>query len=50
VYVRPEDEFFAAQASATATWPVEGRPVGRDELQPLRCVMLLEAGKVAAAR
>jgi hypothetical protein len=50
VYVRPEDEFFHQQAAAAFTFPVEGRAVGRDELQPLRLVMLLPASKVPAAR
>jgi protein BCP1 len=50
VYVRPEDEFFHQHSSASFTFPVEGRPVGRDELQPLRLVMLLPADKVVAAR
>lgn len=50
VYVRPEDEFFHKHASASFTFPVEGRAVGKDELQPLRLVMLLPASKVEAAR
>lgn len=50
VYVRPEDEFFHKQASASFTFPIEGRAVGKDELQPLRLVLLLPANKVAAAR
>jgi hypothetical protein len=50
VYVRPEDEFFHQQAAAAFTFPVEGRAVGKDELQPLRLVMLLPANKVPAAR
>ncbi|WIA22012.1 hypothetical protein OEZ85_004365 [Tetradesmus obliquus] len=50
VYVRPEDEFFHAQAAAAFTFPVEGRAVGKDELQPLRLVLLLPASKVPAAR
>lgn len=32
------------------TFPVEGRPVAKDELRPLRLVMLVEAGRVAEAR
>jgi protein BCP1 len=50
VYVRPEDEFFHKQASVAFTFPVEGRAVGKDELQPLRLVLLLPASKVPAAR
>jgi hypothetical protein len=50
VYVRPEDEFFHKHATASFTFPVEGRAVGKDELQPLRLLMLLPANKVAAAR
>lgn len=50
VYVRPEDEFLHQQASGSFTFPVEGRAVGKNELQPLRLVMLLPAGQVPAAR
>ena len=50
VYVRPEDEFFHEHASAAFTFPVEGRAVGKDELQPRRMVMILPAEKIAAAR
>ncbi|KAF6251994.1 p21-C-terminal region-binding protein-domain-containing protein [Scenedesmus sp. NREL 46B-D3] len=50
VFVRPEDEFFHQQAAAAFTFPVEGRAVGKDELQPLRLVMLLPADKVPVAR
>lgn len=50
VYVRPEDEFFHQQAAASFTFPVEGRAVGKDELQPLRLVLLLPANQVQAAR
>lgn len=50
VYVRPEDEFLHKHATASYTFPIEGKAVGKDELQPLRLVMLLPANKVAAAR
>jgi hypothetical protein len=50
VYVRPEDEFFHKHASASFTFPVEGRAVGKDELQPQRLVLLLPASKVTSAR
>jgi protein BCP1 len=50
VYVRPEDEYFHKHAAASFTFPIEGRAVGKDELQPLRLVMLLPANKVQAAR
>eukprot|EP00775_Hariotina_reticulata_P001502 gene1502-1840_t len=38
------------RASVAFTFPVEGRAVGKDELRPLRLVLLLPASKVAAAR
>ena len=50
VYVRPEDEFFHQYSSASNTFPVEGRAVGKGELQPLRLIMLLAADKVPKAR
>lgn len=50
VYVRPEDEFFHQHSSASYTFTIEGRAVGKEELQPLRLVMLLSADKVAKAR
>jgi hypothetical protein len=50
VYVRPEDEFFHKHATASFTFPIEGRAVGKDELQPLRMVMLVPANKVDSAR
>eukprot|EP00877_Chromochloris_zofingiensis_P014484 jgi/Chrzof1/928/Cz01g34040.t1 len=50
VYVRPEDEFFHQHCTTSYTFPVEGRPVAKDELQPLRMVMLFSADKVPKAR
>jgi len=50
VYLRPEDEFLHKHASWSYTFPVEGRPVGKDDLLPLRLVMLVDASKVQAAR
>eukprot|EP00879_Flechtneria_rotunda_P000963 GHRR01001096.1.p1 GENE.GHRR01001096.1~~GHRR01001096.1.p1 ORF type:complete len:345 (+),score=133.81 GHRR01001096.1:233-1267(+) len=50
VYVRPEDEYFHQQSTISFTFPVEGRAVGKDELQPMRLVLLLPASKVKAAR
>lgn len=50
VYVRPDDEFLAKQATASATFAVEGRAVAKDELLPMRMVMLVPAAKLPAAR
>lgn len=50
VYVRPEDEFLHAVASASFTWPVEGRAVAKDELRPLRLAMVVTAEAAARAR
>ena len=50
MYVRPEDEFFHAACSASFTWPVEGRPVAKDELQPMRLALLITAERAAGAR
>lgn len=50
VYVRPEDEFLHAVATWSATFPVEGRAVGRDELRPARLIMGVTADKVPQAR
>lgn len=45
VYVRPEDEYFHKQAAWSCTFPVLNRAVGKDELRPLRLVMLVDASK-----
>jgi protein BCP1 len=50
VYTRPEDRFFHARSTAAFTFPVEGRPVARGELRPLRLALVLPASEVAAAR
>jgi len=50
VYTRPEDRFFHARSTAAFTFPVEGRPVSRGELRPLRLALVLPASEVAAAR
>ena len=50
VYARPEDEFLHTQASASFTWPVENRPVAKDELRPLRMAMMFSRDQAAAAR
>jgi protein BCP1 len=50
VYTRPEDRFFHARSTASFTFPVEGRPVARGELRPLRLALVLAASEVAAAR
>ncbi len=50
VYARPEDEFYHKHCAWSFTFPVTSRPVRKDELQPLRLVMLLMPEQVAAAR
>lgn len=50
VYVRPEDEFLHQHSDWSFTFPIENRPVGKNELQPLRIVMAISAKKVEAAR
>ncbi|GBF97124.1 hypothetical protein Rsub_10135 [Raphidocelis subcapitata] len=50
VYVRPEDEFLHAQAAASFTWRVEGRPVAKDELVPMRLALLFTSEAAARAR
>ena len=50
VYLRPEDEFLHKSCSWSFNFPVEGRPVTKDDLQPLRMVMLVEAPKIPAVR
>ena len=50
VFARPEDEFYFRHCAWSFTFPVTSRPVRKDELQPLRLVMLLLPEQVAAAR
>ncbi|GLC61591.1 hypothetical protein PLESTB_001773800 [Pleodorina starrii] len=50
IYVRPEDEYLYQVCSWSFTFPVEGRPVAKGDLRPLRAVMCVEAGRVAEAR
>ncbi|KXZ44657.1 hypothetical protein GPECTOR_64g151 [Gonium pectorale] len=50
VYVRPEDEYLHQVCSWSFTFPIEGRPVAKGDLVPLRAVMCIEAGRVAEAR
>ncbi|KAG2422485.1 hypothetical protein HYH02_015435 [Chlamydomonas schloesseri] len=50
VYVRPEDEYLHQVCSWSYTFPVTSRPVAKGDLRPLRCVMCVEAGRVAEAR
>ncbi len=50
VYARPEDEFYHKHCAWSFTYPVTSRPVRKDELQPLRLVMLLLPEQVASAR
>ena len=50
VFLRPEDEFLHQHCSWSFTFPVEGRVVGKDDLQPLRMVMVVEAGRLPEVR
>ena len=50
VYARPEDEFYHRHCAWSFTFPVTSRPLRKEELQPLRLVMLLLPEQVAAAR
>ena len=50
VYARPEDEFYHKHAAWSYTFPASGKVVQKDELQPLRLVMLLLPEQAAAAR
>ncbi|KAG2497708.1 hypothetical protein HYH03_004445, partial [Edaphochlamys debaryana] len=50
VYVRPEDEYLHQVCSWSFTFPVEGRPVGRGDLVPLRCVMAVTPARLKEAR
>ena len=49
VYARPEDEFYNKHCTESFTFSTS-RAVEKDELVPLRLVMLLTAEQVAAAR
>ncbi|GLI60059.1 hypothetical protein VaNZ11_001911, partial [Volvox africanus] len=50
VYVRPEDEYLHQVCSWSFTFSVEGRPLAKGDLRPLRAVMCVEAGRVREAR
>lgn len=50
IYLRPEDQFLHKHSTMSYTFPVPDKSVGRDELQPLRIVMLVGAQEVKAAR
>lgn len=50
VHFLPEAECYQAAASWSFSFPAADRLVGKDELQPCRCVMLVSAAGVAAAR
>ncbi|BDA42499.1 Protein bcp1 [Coccomyxa sp. Obi] len=50
VYARPEDEFYHRHSTWSYSFPVTSRPVQKDELQPLRLVMLLTPDQAATAR
>ena len=42
--------FLQKHSSWSLTFPVEGRVVGKDDLQPLRMVMLVEAARIPDVR
>jgi hypothetical protein len=50
VYLRPEDEFLHKHCVWSTTFPVEGKVVGKDDLQPLRMVLLVEAANIPLVR
>uniref|UniRef100_A0A7S0YF68 Protein BCCIP homolog n=1 Tax=Polytomella parva TaxID=51329 RepID=A0A7S0YF68_9CHLO len=50
VYVRPEDEYLHKLAEWSCVFPVDNRQVAKDELQPMRLVMVVGAEKVKEAR
>lgn len=50
VYARPEDEFYHKHCAWSYTFPASGKVVQKDELQPMRLVMLLLPDQAAAAR
>ncbi|PRW58681.1 p21-carboxy-terminal region-binding [Chlorella sorokiniana] len=50
VHFLPEAECYQAAADWSFTFPAADRLVGKDELQPCRCVMLVSAKGAAAAR
>ncbi len=50
VYTRPEDEFYHKHSQWSFLFPVTNRPVRKDELQPLRLVMWLDAAAARAGR
>ena len=50
VYARPEDEFYHKHSSWSYTFPISGREVEKDELQPLRMVLGISAKQADLAR
>jgi len=50
VHFLPEAECYQEAAEWSFTFPVADRLVGKDELQPCRCVMLVTAAQAAKAR
>jgi hypothetical protein len=50
VYVRPEDEYMHQRCAWSFTFPVENRPVAKDELKPMRLVMLVSAQALQQAK
>lgn len=49
MYARPEDEFYNKHCTDSFTFPTS-RTVEKDELVPLRLVMLLTAQQITTAR
>lgn len=50
IFTRPEDEFLHKHCAWHFVFPIDGRPVGKDGLQPSRLVMAVDMAKVPAAR
>lgn len=50
VHVLPEAECYQQHADWVVAFPTPGRLVAKDDLQPCRCMMLVPAGTVPAAR
>ena len=50
MYARPEDEYYHKHSSWSYTFPITGREVEKDELQPLRMVLGISAKQAALAR
>ena len=49
MYSRPEDEFYHRHCTEAYTFPLD-KPVAKDELQPMRLIMLLDRAQIDKAR